>query len=130
MPLSPLNARRLANFRANRRGYWSLWIFAVLLVLSLFAELIANDKPILVWYDGRAYFPAYRVYSETAFGGFFETEAVYRDPAVQELIEERGWMIWPPIPFSYDTVVRDLPGPAPSAALRPGHRGPPAGGRS
>jgi microcin C transport system permease protein len=112
--LSPLAARRLANFKANRRGYLSFWLFLVLFVVSLFAELIANDKPLLVRYDGRFYYPAFVAYPETVFGGFFETEAVYTDPAVQELIEERGWILWPPIPYSYDTVVRDLPGPAPS----------------
>jgi microcin C transport system permease protein len=112
--LSPLGARRLANFKANRRGYLSFWIFLVLFVVSLFAELIANDKPLLVRYDGRLYYPAFVAYPETVFGGFFETEAVYTDPAVQELIQERGWMLWPLIPHSYDTVVRDLPGPAPS----------------
>jgi microcin C transport system permease protein len=112
--LSPLGARRLANFKANRRGYVSFWVFLFLFVVSLFAELIANDEPLLVRYDGQLYYPAFVAYPETVFGGFFETEAVYTDPAVQELIEERGWILWPPIPYSYDTVVRDLPGPAPS----------------
>ena len=87
MTLTPLNKRRLANFRANRRGWWSLWIFAVLLVVSLGAEFIANDKPLLIRYDGRFYFPIVRSYPETDFGGFLETEADYNDPAVQELIE-------------------------------------------
>jgi ABC-type microcin C transport system duplicated ATPase subunit YejF/ABC-type microcin C transport system permease subunit YejE len=114
MTLSPLNRRRLANFRANRRGYWALWVFAALLVVSLSAELIANDRPLLVRYDGRFYFPVVRDYPETAFGGFLETEADYNDPAVQALIRERGWIVWPPIPYSYDTLVLDLPGPAPS----------------
>ncbi|MFO1048211.1 MAG: ABC transporter permease [Geminicoccaceae bacterium] len=112
--LSPLARRRLANFRANRRGYLSFWLFLVLFVLSLGAELIANDRPLLVRYDGRFYFPVFATYPETEFGGFFETEAVYADPAVQELIEEKGWIVWPPIPFRYDTVVQDLPTPAPS----------------
>jgi microcin C transport system permease protein len=112
--LSPLGARRLANLKANRRGYLSFWIFMALFVLSLFAELIANDKPLLVRYSGQFYYPVLVAYPETVFGGFFETEAVYTDPAVQGLIEEQGWILWPPIPYSYDTVVRDLPGPAPS----------------
>ena len=112
--MSPLNARRLANFRANRRGYWSLWLFTVLLVVSLFAEVIANDKPLLISYAGRFYFPILVVYPETTFGGFFETEASYTDPEVKALIEAKGWMLWPPIPYSYDTVSHDLATPAPS----------------
>ncbi len=111
--LSPLNRRRLHNFRTNKRGFWSLWIFAALLFVSLFAEVIANDKPVFVWYDGGAYMPIAASYPETTFGGEFETEADYRDPFVVELIEEKGWMIWPPIRFSYDTVNLELPGPAP-----------------
>ena len=118
MRLSPLNARRLANFRANRRGYWSLWIFAALLFISLFAELIANDKPLLVSYDGRWYVPVLRVYPETEFGGIFETEAVYSDPEVQAMIREKGWMLWPPVPYHYDSVVFDLPEPAPAPPTR------------
>ena len=114
MALSPIDRRRLANFRANRRGWWSFWIFGVLLVVSLFAEFIANDTPLLLRYDGHFYFPVIVAYPETDFGGFMETEADYSDPEVQSLIREKGWMIWPPIPYSYDTVVRDLPGPAPS----------------
>ena len=112
--LSPLNRRRLHNFRANKRGYWSFWLFAVLFILSLFAELIANDKPILVRFDGSFYLPFARLYPETAFGGVFETEAEYRDPEVKKLIEAKGWMVWAPIPYSYRTVMTDLPGPAPS----------------
>ncbi len=112
--LSPIAARRLANFKANRRGYVSALVFLALFVLSLFAEFIANDKPLLVRYDGSFYFPVFVAYPETEFGGFFETEAVYTDPAVKELIEERGWIVWPPIPYSYDTVAQDLPTPAPS----------------
>ena len=112
--LSPLNRRRLHNFRANKRGYWSFWLFAVLFILSLFAELIANDKPILVRFDGSFYLPFAQLYPETAFGGVFETEAEYRDPEVKKLIEAKGWMVWAPIPYSYRTVMTDLPGPAPS----------------
>ncbi len=116
--MTPLNRRRLANFRANRRGWWSLWIFAALLVVSLGAELVANDKPLLVRYDGRFYVPVLTAYPETDFGGFLETEADYSDPEVQRLIDADGWMLWPPIPYAYDTTVRDLPGPAPSPPTR------------
>ncbi|MEM6617415.1 MAG: ABC transporter permease [Pseudomonadota bacterium] len=112
--LSPLNQRRWNNFKANRRGYWSLWIFLVLFVLTLFAELIANDKPFLIRYDGAFYTPIFDVYAETEFGGDFETEADYRDPFVQELILEKGWMLWPAIRYSYDTINLDLPVPAPA----------------
>ena len=112
--LSPLNRRRLANFKANRRGYWSFWIFLTIFALSLFAEIIANDRPILVMYDGRPHFPFAVAYPETAFGGEFETEADYRDPHVKELIGEKGWMLWPAIEFSYRTVNLDLPVPAPA----------------
>ncbi|WP_349254793.1 ABC transporter permease [Ferrovibrio sp.] len=115
MEMSPITARRWRNFRSNRRGYWSLWIFLALFILSLFAELIANDSPLLVRYDGRYYFPVFKAYPETAFGGDFETEAKYRDPYVQELIREKdGWMVWPLIPFSYRTINYDLGRPAPS----------------
>ena len=99
--LSPLNQRRLANFKANRRGFWSLWIFLVLFLLSMVAELIANDRPILVRYDGRFYLPIAQSYPETAFSGEFETEADYRDAFVTEQIEAKGWMVWPPVRFSY-----------------------------
>ncbi len=112
--ISPLNRRRIDNFKANRRGYWSLWIFAVLFVASLFAEFIANDKPFVVWYDGDLYTPIFKAYPETAFGGPFQTEADYSDPEVQRLIAAKGWMMMPVIPFSYRTVAWDLPEPAPS----------------
>ena len=112
--MTPLTRRRLQNFRANRRGFWSLWIFLVLFVASLCAELIANDRPMLVKYDGSFYFPAFIVYPETTFGGDFPTEAEYRDPFVSEKIEEKGWMLWPLIPFSYNTVNLNLPVPAPA----------------
>jgi microcin C transport system permease protein len=114
LPITPITARRLANFRANRRGYWSLWIFLVLFVGSLFAEFIANDSPLVVRFDDAWYFPIFATYPETTFGGDFETEADYTDPFVQELIAEKGWMVWPLIPYSYDTPVLDLKGPAPS----------------
>ena len=141
MPLSPLNQRRWANFKANRRARWSLWIFALLFGLSLFAEVLANAKPILVSYRGQYYLPIYRFYPETAFGGDFRTEAAYRDPSIQCMIRtgglpecwddpagvaadaadgevagkpvEKGWMLWPPIPYSYETI--NNVGTAPSA---------------
>ncbi|KNG94435.1 peptide ABC transporter permease [Pseudaestuariivita atlantica] len=138
--LSPLNQRRWRNFRRNRRAYWSLIVFSILFVLSLFAEFLANDKPILIQYRGAYYTPIFNFYAETEFGGDFRTEAAYRDPEVKCLIRsggleecfddpegileqieegsydgdgfEKGWMIWPPIPYSYDTTV-DRPGAAP-----------------
>jgi microcin C transport system permease protein len=141
--LSPLNRRRLRNFQKNRRAVWSLRIFVVLFGIALCAELVANDKPLLVSYRGELFTPVTSFYPETAFGGDFRTEAVYRDPEVQclivsggledcfdfpeEVIEEvratgafggtpveQGWLLWPPIPYSYDTV-NDIDGAAPSA---------------
>ena len=112
--LSPLNMRRLHNFRANRRGYLAAWVFACLFVVTLFAEFIANDKPLLVVFEGGIYMPVFKSYPETVFGGEFETEAEYRDPFVADLINEGGWMVWPPIRFSYDTINYDLTQPAPS----------------
>ncbi|MEZ5668158.1 MAG: ABC transporter permease [Alphaproteobacteria bacterium] len=112
--ITPFTARRLRNFRRNSRGYWSLWIFLAMFVVSLFAELVANDKPLVVNYDGGWYFPVLETVPETEYGGFFETEAEYREPEVQELIEEKGWMLWPLIPFSYDTFDKELSSPAPS----------------
>ena len=112
--ISPINRRRLDNFRANRRGYWSLWIFLFLFLISIFAEFLANDKPIFIQYDGHFFFPILVSYPETIFGGDFETEAEYSDPEVQNLIGKKGWSIWPLIPYSYDTVIWGLPTPAPS----------------
>ena len=115
LAISPLNRRRWQNFTANRRGYCSLWIFLILFGLSLFAELIANDRPFLIKYDGKLYWPAFVSYSETTFGGDFETAADYRDPYLQKLIAEKGGtVIWPLIRYSYDTHNLDLPTPAPS----------------
>jgi microcin C transport system permease protein len=112
---SPLNRRRWQNFKANRRGYWSFWIFMVLFVVSLFAELIANDRPFLIKYDGHLYWPAFISYSETTFGGDFETAADYRDPYLQKQIADKGGtIVWPLIRYSYDTHNLDLPTPAPS----------------
>ncbi|WP_319824924.1 ABC transporter permease [Thalassovita sp.] len=141
MALSPLNQRRWRNFKRNRRAFWSLLIFSVLFGVSLFAEFIANDKPILVKYRGEYFTPIFNFYPETAFGGDFQTEAAYRDPEVRCLIQtggydvcfddpeeimqaigqnrfdgfddfQRGWAIWPLIRYSYDTVV-DRTGAAP-----------------
>ena len=113
--LSPINRRRWQNFKANRRGFYSLWLFLFLFLISLFAEFIANDKPFLVEYDGKYYVPALFTYAETTFGGDFETAADYRDPYLQKLIAAKGgYMLWPPIRYSYDTYNRDLPTPAPS----------------
>src|SRR5690606_10525475 len=142
MAMTELNRRRLRNFRRNKRAFWSLVVFTILFVDSLFAELIANDKPILVSYRGELHFPVYRFYPETAFGGDFGTEAIYTDPGVQCLIRtggreecwddpeateqearetgqvageavQRGWMLWPPIPYHYRSI--NNVGTAPSA---------------
>lgn len=112
---SPINQRRWHNFKANKRGYWAMWLFGTLFVVSLFAEFIANDKPLLITFDGGIYAPVFFAYAETEFGGDFATEADYRDPFVQELIEDKGGnIIWPLIPYSYDTINLDLPVPAPA----------------
>ena len=118
LTVSPLTRRRWRNFRANRRGYVSLWIFLALFALSLCAELLANEKPLLISYNGGTYVPVLVSYPETTFGGDFPTEADYTDPFVQELIAEKGWILWPPVRFSYDTIIRDLgrPAPAPPSA--------------
>ena len=112
--ITPIMRRRLVNFARNRRGFWSLWIFLTLFFLSMFAELIANDKPLLIRYDGGFYFPVFVEYPETAFDGEFLTEADYRDPFVIELINKKGWMIWPPVRFSFDSINYDLKVPAPA----------------
>ena len=112
--ITPLTRRRLYNFRANRRGFWSLWIFLALFAVTLPAEFIANDKPLLVRYDGAYFFPIIEPYPETTFGGDLPTETDYRDPFVKELIEEKGWMVWPLIRYSYATINYDLPVPAPA----------------
>ena len=117
--LSPLSRRRVANFRANPRALWSLHIFTVLFLLSLVAEVIANDRPLLVQFQGEFLFPIVTDYPETHFGGDFATAADYTDPFVKDLIrtggdevleegESPGWMVWPLIPFSYDTVDYDV----------------------
>ena len=114
IPITPLTRRRLRSFRANRRGFWSLWIFLALFLISLLAEFIANDKPGVVYYDGAIYFPVFKAYPETTFGGEFKTEAAYGDPYVRKLIEAKGWMLRPIIPYGNRTVAWDLPQPAPS----------------
>ncbi|MGZ8388482.1 MAG: ABC transporter permease [Rhodoplanes sp.] len=115
LKLSPINRRRWENFKANRRGYWSFWVFLALFFLSLGAEFIANDRPLFVSYDGRWYYPVFVNYPETTFGGDFETRTDYRDPFVQRLIAEKdGYMVWPPVHYSYNTHNLDLPTPAPS----------------
>jgi microcin C transport system permease protein len=111
---SPILRRRIQNFMGNRRAYISLYIFLTLFVISLIAEFVANDKPILVVYDGKPYFPVFKVYLETDFGGDLELEAGYRDPYVQELIEQKGSILWPMIRFRYDTIDYDLQVPAPA----------------
>ena len=114
MTLSPLNKRRMDNFRSNKRGWYSFLIFTFLFLISIFADFIANEKPLLIKYENQIYLPIINEYSETTFGGDFETEADYRDPYVKNLINDSGWMIWPIIPYSYDTIIRDLTVPAPA----------------
>ena len=115
---NPIWRRQWRAFRRNRRGFWSLGLFLVLFVVSLGAEFVANDKPVMVRYQGDLYFPVFKTYPETTFGGLFETEANYRDPYVAELIEDDGWMLWPPIRYSHDTINYELtvPAPAPPSA--------------
>ncbi|HZR59764.1 MAG TPA: ABC transporter permease [Xanthobacteraceae bacterium] len=112
---SPINARRWRNFKANKRGYWSLWIFLVLFVISLGAEFIANDKPIFIRVDGKNYFPVFVTYPDTDFGDVFGTAADYRDSHLQAYLAERDAIqIWPPIPFADNTIVSKPPSPFPS----------------
>ncbi|MEZ9786888.1 ABC transporter permease, partial [Vibrio breoganii] len=113
--MNPLLKLRIDRFKANKRGFWSLWIFTLLFTVTLFAELVANDKPLFVSFDDGWYFPIAKQYSEIEFGGEFAAEADYTDPYVQDLINEKGYMVWPIIRFSYDTINYNLPGPAPSA---------------
>lgn len=105
---------RWQRFKRNRRGYVSLWLFMVLFLISLVAEFVANDKPILLSYKGQYYFPVVSFYTEKEFGGDFDTEAAYRDPYIADKIQADGWMVWPPIAYSYSTINYDLQQPAPS----------------
>jgi microcin C transport system permease protein len=106
--LSPINQRRWQNFKANRRGYWSLWTFLGLFVFSLFAEVIANDKPIVAYYKGEWLFPVFVDYPESRFGGFLAVTD-YKDPVILEEIQNNGWMLWPPISYSYHSINKDYP---------------------
>jgi microcin C transport system permease protein len=114
-PLTPITRRRLEIFKRNRLGLWALRILGVVFLVTLFAEFLANDRPILVWYDGKLHAPVFFTYPETAFGGEFETEAVYNDPEVVRLIRDKGWMLRPPIPYDYRSIAsaEDAPFPAP-----------------
>ncbi|NKQ40596.1 MAG: ABC transporter permease [Sulfurovum sp.] len=116
--MQEVSKKRIAVFKANKRGYWSLWIFSFLFIVSLFSEFIANDKPLFISYKGAYHFPVFKSYSEKVFGGDFESEADYRDPYVQTLIEKNGFMIWPFIKYSYHTIKMDsslsFPSPASS----------------
>jgi microcin C transport system permease protein len=119
MTLSPLTSRRLQQFRANKRGYYSLIVFLIFFGASLFAEFIANDKPILMHVDGHYYMPIFQMIPEKQLGGDFDTEADYRDEFVQKLIADKGgWMLWPPVRYHYDTINFANPKPAPSAPDR------------
>ena len=112
--MSPITRRRIIQFRANRRGFWSLWIFLGIFLISLFAEGVANDKPLLVIFEDRLYFPVIETVLESEYGGEFATEAEYRDDYVRELIENKGSIYWPLIRYTYDTINYNLPSPAPS----------------
>lgn len=113
--MTPITRRRLQHFSSNRRGYWSLWIFLILFFISLFAEGVANDKPLLVIFGERFIFPVFETIPETEFGGEFATETEYRDEFVRDLIEKKGKIYWSLIPYSYDTINYNLPSAAPSA---------------
>ncbi len=115
MRISPLNRRRLKIFRAHSRGYWSMWVFLLLFGLSLFAEFIANDRPLLIRFDGHWFSPVLTDYSEDAFGpDMMPLAADYSDPELREAIDAKGWMLWPPVRFAYNSVVKNLPVPAPA----------------
>ena len=114
MTLNPITSRRLQNFKNNKRGWISFWIFAILMLFTLPAEFIANDKPIVVSYKGEIFFPIFKQYEETTFGGTFETETDYTDPYIVEKIKSSGWILNPLVPFNHQTVSWDLPMPAPS----------------
>ena len=114
MGISPITKRRLQQFKANKRGYWSLLLFILLFILTLGAEFVSNDKPLYINFNSSHYFPVFNEYTEVEFGGDFETEAEYRDEFVQDLINENGFMVWPINRYSYDTINYNLTQPAPS----------------
>jgi len=119
MTLSPITRRRLGNFRANKRGWWSFWLFSVLFLVTLFAEFIANDRPLLVHVDDRWLVPVLVDYAESdVVADGLPTIADWHDPEMERAIAERGWAIWPPIRFAHASVVRNLgrPAPAPPSA--------------
>jgi microcin C transport system permease protein len=122
--LSPLNRRRWHNFKANRRGYWSLWLFLALFVLSLFAEVIANDKPIIARYKGEWLFPVFVDYPESKFGGFLAVTD-YKDPVILDELAAHGWAVWPPIGYSYRSINKDYPRVKNAAGQCLGFPGPP-----
>lgn len=105
--MQSIKEKRIAVFKSNKRGYYSLYIFCFLFFITLFSEFIANDKPLYISYKNQSYFPIINSYSEKSFGGDFESEADYKDDFVQELINKEGYMIWPIIPYSYDTIKLD-----------------------
>jgi microcin C transport system permease protein len=114
--MTPLTKRKIRNFKANRRGYVATILFVIIFLITIFAEFIANDKPIILSYNGGVYFPVFTQYPESFFGGDFATEADYKDEYVKNLIEKKanGWMVWPVLKYSYKTINYDLPRPAPS----------------
>ncbi len=115
MRLAPSTRRRIAIFRAHRRGWWSAVVFAVLFTVCLFAQVVANDRPLVVSFEGHLFFPVFQDLSGDQFGpDFLPTEADYTDPELRAAIRQHGWMIWPLVPFRYDTVIQDLPSPAPT----------------
>lgn len=124
LQLTPVNRRRWDNFKANRRGFWSFWIFLVLFVLSLLADFISNDKPILVRYKGELLAPVLVDYPESKFGGFLAVTD-YKDPVILDEINANGWAIWPPIRYSYDTVNKDYPRRKAADGLCLGYPAPP-----
>lgn len=113
--MQTIRQKRINVFKANKRGYYSLWIFSFLFIVTLFSEFIANDKPLLISYKNEFYSPIFKTYSETDFGGDFESEADYKDEYVQELIQEQGYIVWAPIRYSYDTIKTDSEESFPSA---------------
>src|SRR3989338_8182974 len=115
MPLSPLTLTRIKKFKTNKRAFISSIVFAFLFISTLLADLLANDKPLYVYYEGKSFFPIFKFYSEKTFGGEFETQANFKDPFVKNLIAQKGFMVMPPIPFSYDTINYDLQEPAPAS---------------